>query len=253
MIPESVPRFIASVRDYGNGMVEAGISFVPVDRVVNSGNSSTQKDQTDRAVRRARATIRRRCMTMQADHLLTLTYRDNMTDWRQACLDLETFIRAIREQLGPFHYVAVAERQKRGAWHWHLGVKGFQLVAILRASWRSIVGQGNIDVRGPRARGDAVAPPAHAGAVEWQSFRLSTYLAKYLGKDIEDETRHSGEHRYRCSLGIGDPVSRVEFTCRTLDEAMHTLADRFEELGATVAFVWRAPDELPQAWMCSWG
>lgn len=249
---ESLPRFSASVRDYGNGLVEAGIAFVPIERRDAGNAKTTQHDDTDRAVRRARATIRRRCLAMGADHLLTLTYRENMTDWEQACRDLEAFIRVLRAQMGPFHYVAVAERQKRGAWHWHLGVKGFQLVTVLRAAWRSVAGEGNIDVRGPDAR-DRVERPAHVGAVQWEAFRLSSYLSKYLMKNIEDTTRRGGEHRFRCSLGIGDPVQRIEFDCRTLDQALHELAERFEQVGASVAFVWRAPDDRPQAWLCSWG
>lgn len=251
----SVPqraRFSASIRDYGNGLVEAGVAFVPVERAPSPGGPVTQPDQTDRALRRARATIRRRCMTMQADHLLTLTYRENMTDLHRAASDLEAFIRMVRELLGPFHYVAVVEAQKRGAWHWHLAVKGFQPVALLRAYWRKVVGSGNIDVRGPRSRDVADASPA-SSAIEWQSFRLSTYLAKYLGKDIEDGSRRGGEHRYRCSLGIGDPVVRVTFDCASIDEALHLLSDRFDELGAHVAYVWRASCDQPQAWMCSWG
>ena len=69
------------------------------------------------------------------------------------------------------------------------GRKGFQNVELLRGLWRSIVGEGNIDVQYKRS-------PA---GVQWKKSGLASYLAKYIGKDMETDLN---EKRFRCSLGI---------------------------------------------------
>ena len=87
----------------------------------------------EKSISRSRTAIRRAVMAMQGDHLLTLTYRRNETDLRRAWRDCTRFVRAMRDELGKFDYVAVAERQKRGAWHFHLAVRGKQDLKLIRS------------------------------------------------------------------------------------------------------------------------
>ena len=79
------------------------------------GKSTAREAHEDRAGRRARSRLRQLILAAQLDHLLTLTYRDNVTDYKQACADLGRFVRRLRSKLPGWLYVAVAEQQARGA------------------------------------------------------------------------------------------------------------------------------------------
>ncbi len=128
-------RYRIVLRDYGSGLGEIGWSFIPVRVPVKAGRgeSDDAKGNRDRAIRRARSRLRHLILATRADHLLTLTYRGNVTDFERACCDLSKFVRIVKGRKPDWTYIAVAERQKRGAWHWHLGVRGRQDVGLLRA------------------------------------------------------------------------------------------------------------------------
>jgi hypothetical protein len=142
--------------------------------------------------------MRRKCLTIGADHLVSLTYRKNMQDRERALTDLDRFRRMLARSGYPLPYVAVLECQSRGAIHLHLGVKGFQDVRFLRRCWYKIVGkaQGQINVRGPRPGRSPV--------------KLARYLSKYISKDMDKLPREFGEHRYFCSLGIAVPTEKYQ-------------------------------------------
>lgn len=139
----------------------------------------------ERSARRARTQVRRLVKAMHLDTMLTLTYRENMVDRGRMARDLDVFIKRVRRALPSFQYVCVFERQKRGAWHAHLAVQRVQshymhkgvLVKsydLLRAIWRAVVGDGNIDIsRAARKRQRDVG-------------KLSQYLSKYIAKGFEE-------------------------------------------------------------------
>jgi hypothetical protein len=60
--------------------------------------------------RRARSRLRQLILASGCDHLLTLTYRENITDYRQACLDLSRFVRKVKRVQPGFLYVGVPEK-----------------------------------------------------------------------------------------------------------------------------------------------
>ena len=131
-------------------------------------------------------------MAVKADHLLSCTYRENEIDLHKAWDDWRKFVRKVKETIGEFRYVVVAERQKRGAIHFHAAVVGFQDVRMLRSVWRSVVVDGrNIDVQATRTD----------KGYQWKRHKLARYLSKYMSKEF-DEDGLSGRHRYRCSQGI---------------------------------------------------
>jgi len=68
-----------------------------------------------------------------ADHLVTLTYRDNVEDRERVLTDLERMRRMLSSIGYPMPYVAVLECQKRGSIHPHLAVRGFQDIRFLCA------------------------------------------------------------------------------------------------------------------------
>jgi len=112
---------------------------------------------------------------------------------------------------GLWHYVAVPERQKRGAWHIRVTVHGRLVYNLVRGS---IVGRdelgrsnGNIDVRNPKTGG------------KWKHHALAAYIAKYITKDVDDHELN----KKRCwtSKGIVVPEVMTYFTQDSTD--MHSV------------------------------
>lgn len=87
------------------------------------------------AAKRAKQQVRLRCKAIGADRMITLTYRENMQDKARLKCDFDSLRRRLGA-LGGFQYVAVAERQQRGAWHLHVAVRGRQNYRVLRSIWQ---------------------------------------------------------------------------------------------------------------------
>lgn len=142
-------------------------------------------ENRERAARRARSECAARLKAIRADRMITLTYRDNVTDRARLARDWKEFVRRVRRVAG-FEYVATHERQKRGAWHMHIAVHGRQNYRLLGSVWRS-VGGGYVKVRNP-----------------WREkklrHKLAGYMAKYIAKNAEEG--ELGERRVWCSKGI---------------------------------------------------
>lgn len=234
-------RYKVILRDYGGGLCEVGWSFVPnlLPTKAGRGNSEQREQHEDRAMRRARSRLRQLILSAQADHLLTLTYRENVTNYKQASNNLSAFIRLVRTYLPKWVFITVPERQKRGAWHWHLAVVGRQDVDLLRRCWRHVVGEGNIDVQKPR-RGKN------------RRLGIVAYLSKYLAKGFTENDRELNGHRYRASLGIQVPGELVEIPEHLRGEVSAYVLAQLRERAGNVGFVWADP-LLMAGWACSWG
>jgi len=102
----------------------------------------------------------------------SLTYAENMQDSRRASKDFNTFARDIRNQFGKaIKYIAIQERQKRGAIHFHALIWGLP-------SW---VVNGERDSRmvaGIWGHGFADLVKTDGDA------RLGSYMVKYLAKNF---------------------------------------------------------------------
>ena len=233
-------RYRIVLRDYGGGLGEIGWSFIPnrVPSKAGRGESENAAGNRDRAVRRARSRLRQLILATRADHLLTLTYRNNVTEFERACEDLSKFVRIVRRLKPEWTYIAVAERQARGAWHWHLAVRGRQDVGLLRASWRRVVGDGNIDVAAARAARHA-APLA-----------LVRYLGKYLAKEFADD-REMNARRFRASLRIQVPTESLKLPPEFRGKAVAFAIQELYRTTGSVGFVWESNDKSA-GWACSW-
>ncbi len=196
--PEST--WTITVHDFGKQWVESSWGKAesrPGKRGRKGGSRNPERNQ-QRARSRAVGEIRRKCLSIGADHLVTLTYRENVQDRTRVLEDLERLRRMLAKVGNPIPYVTVLECQKRGAIHPHIAVRGFQDVRLLRRCWYRIVGdgQGQVNVRGPRPGSSPV--------------KLARYISKYISKDLDALPRDAGEHRYFCSLGINVPTERFE-------------------------------------------
>jgi hypothetical protein len=235
-------RYRVSLRNYGYGLAEIGWSFIPasVPRVkAGKGKSQAREENETRAVRRARSRLRHLILASRADHLLTLTYRENVTDFKRAASDLSRFVRVVKSRLPGWVYIAVAEEQKRGAWHWHLAVVGRQDVDQLRSVWRQVVGEGNIDVRPPKGRSNH------------RLLALVKYLGKYLAKAFANGSRDINGRRFRSSLGIDVPLAYLTVPDEARGNAAGYALSQLMMAAGSVGFVWIA-DDKPAGWACSW-
>jgi hypothetical protein len=179
-------------------------------------------DNADRAARRAKSEVRRRCKAMALDSMLTLTYRENQTDEALCKAHLIEFVRRIRRVIPDFFYVAAFERQERGAWHVHMAVRRVQShfmqsgirvksFDLVRSIWRSVVGDlgGNIDLKRRKA-----------GARKTVA-QLAAYLSKYMLKAFSDGEAYS--KRWTSSrFKMSEPVRRLVLD-KDLVQILHEL------------------------------
>lgn len=149
--------------------------------------SGDREASVRRATRRSKTEARKRCKGSGFDSLFTFTYRANVTDRDLVAAHWKECVRRIRRVLPDFAYLAVLERQERGAYHLHVathrlpatlawaGVK-VKSWNVLRSIWRSVVGElgGNFDESKRRRRSRA------------SSLRVARYITKYIAKDFED-------------------------------------------------------------------
>ncbi|MBX3318975.1 MAG: hypothetical protein KF890_03780 [Nitrospira sp.] len=203
--PHSTPPSAGNVwsikiHDFGKQWVEMswGKALSSPGKKGEKGSSRNRDYNEARARGRAKNEIRKKCLTIGADHLVTLTYRANIENRDRVLHDLERLRRALSRAGCSMRYVAVLERQQRGALHPHLAVKGFQDVRLLRSCWYRIVGngQGQVNVKGPRPGSSPV--------------KLARYISKYISKDFDNMPRDFEEHRYFCSLGLRVPTEKAE-------------------------------------------
>lgn len=144
----------------------------------------------ERSTKRARTKVRRLAKLKGLTVLLTLTYRENMTDRDRMARDLDVFLKRVRRVISGFEYVCVFERQKRGAWHAHIAVRRIlthylqrgamvKSYDLLRSMWRGVVGadNGNIDV-------------SRNKRISRSSAKLAAYLSKYIGKSFDGVEKH---------------------------------------------------------------
>lgn len=231
-----------TLRNYGKGLAEVGWSFVGLSSSHKAARGlSTQRTQNeDRAIRRAKSRLRHLILGANLTHLLTLTYRENVTDFNRASDDLNRFVRKVKFNLPGWLYVAVAEQQERGAWHWHLAVRGRQDVELIRRLWREIVGEGNIDVSAPK------------GTRKDQRLYLVQYLGKYLVKAFATGNRKLNKHRFRSSRNIQVPMECFTHSLRSEHKVADVALDKLREVsGGSVGFVWDGEGMLA-GWACSW-
>lgn len=195
------PRCFAYVRDYGHGAVEVVImrnrDDFPLRRSAR-GESENRGRSKEESAKRSRKAVWRHVMKAGLDYLLTLTYRENVQDKEKAKADLSRFCDLIQASDPEWKYLAVFQKQKRGAFHMHLAVRGWQKVLWLRAKWREVVGEGNIDVRAPKAR---------SGTFRWGRAQIAKYLSRYIGRDLSEDELN--KKRYFHSKNVELPTVEV--------------------------------------------
>jgi len=254
MIPDA-PRYRYKLTHFDTGIAEISFWYdEPIGREHRRENqlypgpraymteAEAKADNVERVARRAKSKLRKLIMAIKSDRILTLTFRDNVLELDQARKYFVRFIKEVHKVYPGWQYVAVPERQKRGAWHFHLAVSGFQDVGFLRSTWWGLVGkaQGNIDVTSPRTRGDNRKGSA----------LIAGYLNKYLAKTFSTFAE-TNKNRYYASQGIQITTVSGWFEAQTWREALAEGEAILIDIDGNVGGVYLSDDWL-NGWFCSW-
>lgn len=238
---EDIHPLITQGRDVGNGFyincrhyatddVEiSAMKLTAADALTRGGGAKRKNDDKSlmdehthsKSCQRARKAIRQKSLSMNADRMLTLTFRENLTDIDAAWDRFKYFCKLMRVKYKDnFQYVAVPEYQKRGAVHFHLAVSGYYPVNTLRAFWLRAVGRlgGNIDITSPKK----------FGKNSWNPQRVANYIAKYISKT---ETVLFNKRRYSTGgkIQLPEPMRGwIAFGC-SIPQIMVQIVDKISK------------------------
>jgi hypothetical protein len=273
-MPRSLPRltegdkatygyqehYRVSLTDLGNGHKEASITTYATLAELPAwwGQpdplkvAPTEEENRARAARRAKAQVRKKCKVMGVNSLFTLTYHANVQDRDLVAKHWDAFRRRVLKVLPGFAYVAVLERQKRGAYHIHIATHRLPAVLnnrdgvkvkswnLLRAIWRSVVGElgGNFD---------EAKRKFHAKS---RSHKIASYVSKYVAKAFDQDEALDDKKRFWVSQGVKVPPAVVKLYERA--QFADLIALVYEACGGltgdTVTFL---SAERGVFWMCS--
>ncbi|MCD8312492.1 MAG: hypothetical protein LUD43_08410 [Firmicutes bacterium] len=156
---------------------------------------------------------------------VTLTYAENMQDYKRLYPDLQKLIQKLRYHYGDMEYILVPEPQKRGAWHIH-SLFGFPNKAPFIANdfMRALWGQGFVNVQAVRGDCDNFGAylSAYLGDLAIDDYEVAPYGSKVTEKEVTEMNGKkkskrvikggrlalypAGMRMYRCSRGIKKPV-----------------------------------------------
>ncbi len=195
-------------------------AVVASDGPPNVGRAAEEAD------RRARTKIRRYAAANRLNRLGTLTYRaEGCHDPLQLRSDLAGFFRGLRSGLdaGPLPYVWVPQWHPGGhGLHAHFAVGRFVPRKLIERSW----GEGFVHIK--------LLDGLPVGSGAFAEARLAArYLARYVGRDVEDERRLAGLHRYEVAQGF--QPAKVECYGPSAEAAIQS-ASRY--MGSAPGLVW---------------
>jgi len=152
-----------------------------------------------KAYNRAKTKIKRLVNSnTEWNKFFTLTFKDNITDIASANAMFSQFIKRLKYYFTDFTYLAVPERQKRGAVHYHLICNlGYVDFNWLRELW----GYGPIEL-------------ADIRAVK----KTGAYISKYLTKSASEFNKKS----FFCSRNISKPIELIGFRADTFKQKFLT-------------------------------
>jgi hypothetical protein len=185
--------------------------------VDQSGTLEEQRQLEERAQRsawksaqRAKRNCRWKIKHAGFNEMLTLTYRENMTDFERVRKDFAAWLRKMRKALPGFRAVYGFETQTRGCWHVHVACDRLPMLMQFRgckvhsyrvgtALWRDVIGANNglCFVGGKDGRFQRYRSTA----------KIAGYISKYLTKD------HAGgpasARRWDSTRGLTPPPALV--------------------------------------------
>lgn len=216
-----------------------------------------RQENIERAARRAKQCVHHIIRQIGADHMLTLTTRENITDREEFLKIFSKFVRLVKtkqlittpfglsDQLATstenriWHYVACHELQERGAYHMHVACVGRQDIPFLRACWYQALGghinavgngtPGQIDVQQSKKRWSGLSD-VH------KTFKLVGYLTKYITKSFES-SEELGKKRYLASRQVPKPIVHKQFLVSSFSCTEKTFTESCKEVFEICGFL----------------
>jgi hypothetical protein len=255
-----------------NDMREPVIGFNGFVESVENGMTAEQQEEkrlenVRRSARRAKKQVEYAIRSCGADHMLTLSTRENIQDRERFFEIFKRFVRLVREkdlahngaqkllvtrsQKRIWQYVAVPELQKRGAFHMHIACVGKQELELLNACWYVALG-GSPNDTGELTKG-AVNVKFRQKRFGGQSqthrtLSLVAYLVKYITKSFE-ESEELGINRYVRAYGIPKPTITRQFVWSSFKNNGAGYIECIQEIYAMADFMglvnmepWNSPD-----------
>lgn len=237
-----------------SGVINARMGFNPLldcPRKLRTDEEQAERDQENRqrAAKRARQNVRHLVKSAFADHMLTFSYRENVEDRARVAKDWKEFVRLYRVRYPEWKYLAVLEKQERGALHIHVAVPGKQDIRWLLRCWLLAIGQLPAEVSAWLLDGVKLAEKS-LGAVNleppkkrwgskgnWSREKLACYLTKYIGKEFEEADKNA--KKYWASRNIDKPkVECFWLKAKTYEEAVIEAHDLVYYTGVTSMSMW---------------
>ena len=147
------------------------------------GMSMHAERNRENVLKRAKTAIRRKAMHNNLNYMVTGTTRACIEDREKFGAMVSEWERKVKHFLPKWECIIVLEKQKRGAYHFHAAVHGWQnRLPLMKKLWWDLVGgqgQGAIIVTPP--------PGGHEGNSQWDIVRLARYLCKYISKAVGED------------------------------------------------------------------
>ena len=202
--------------------------------VIDIDGSVTRRDNIKslrETIKRLRRLINANFEGVDNELFITLTYAENMTDYKRLYGDFKKFYQKLKRKYKDieFRYISVIEPQERGAWHIHL---------LLKALNRDYLFIDNDSVIS-ELWGHGFTKTKRLNVVD----NVGAYLTAYLIDLVDDEGRKkkgarlylypAGVNIYRCSRNCRKPIERwVEYgeidykNCKTFELVYEILDDK---------------------------
>lgn len=182
---------------------------VVTGEIIDCKVSSTREDNQvslRRTIKRLRDLINCNFFGDDNELFITLTYRENMSDYKRLYKDFDKFYKKLKRRYKDieFRYISVIEPQERGAWHLHVLLKGLNVESLYIPNDEVIA----------RLWGHGFTKTERLKGVD----NVGAYLSAYLTDLIDEKGRKkkgarlylypSGLNIYRCSRNCRRPIER---------------------------------------------
>lgn len=158
-----------------------------------------ERDQSKKSnMYRVRTKIKDYVLSNDFDTFWNLTFGDERDDDERCFTRISNWLKYMKKKHGNFDYIFIPERHKDGCLHFHGVTGGFK---------------GEMIDSGVKRKGQMVL-----NCVEWRygfsnctvirdKDKASSYITKYITKDMDEETVGKGKKKYWSSRGLRLPVT----------------------------------------------
>lgn len=230
---EMVEAAVLKVQSFKAGGFEASVRVLNLEKISRAIEFPRRKGKREapevacqqsieHAASRARRKVRHLVKNMGASHLATFTRRETVEaefwtpeQWAKAWDRLR---RGVERILGPFPYVAILERHKKGNFHLHVAWVGRINLNVIRPLWWAICGgrgAGNVDAQYIKVR----------QGLE-RSDRVAKYISKYVAKMFEEAGRFNKKRYWASRQDMAD-VRRYVLRAGSMDGVIEEVRRMF--------------------------